>query len=312
MRILIAGGTGLIGRALSADLAADGHDVIVLSRSPERVRDLPAGVHAERWDARTADGWAHLADGADAIVNLAGENLAGTSLIPRRLTEERKRIIRESRIQAGQAVVEAAEQAGKKPGVVVQASGIGYYGFTGNERLDEDASPGDDFLAQFALRDWEPSTEAVEGMGVRRVIIRTGAVLDRHEGALPRLLLQHRLLVGGPIGGGRQWLSWIHLLDEVAAIRFLIERQDASGPFNLTAPEPKTNAEFSRALGRVISRPSFMPIPAFPLRLALGEISNVVLEGQRVIPRRLLELGFQFRFPVAEAALKDVLGKADS
>ncbi len=312
MRILITGGTGLIGRALSADLAADGHDVIVLSRSPERAQDLPAAVRAERWDARTADGWAHLADGADAIVNLAGANLAGTSFIPSRWTVDRKRIIRESRIQAGQAVVEAVEQVGTKPSVVIQASGIGYYGFTGDERLDEDASPGDDYLAQLASRDWEPSTEALEGMGVRRVIIRTGAVLDRHEGALPRLLLQYQLFVGGPIGGGKQWLSWIHLADEVAAIRFLIERQDASGPFNLTAPEPKTNAEFGRALGRVMGRPSFMPIPAFPLRWALGEISSVVLEGQRVIPRKLLDLGFEFRFPVAEAALKDVLGKADS
>jgi uncharacterized protein (TIGR01777 family) len=312
MRILITGGTGLIGRALSADLAADGHGVIVLSRSPEKAQDLPAGVRTERWDAHTADGWAHLADGADAIVNLAGANLAGKRIIPRRWTMERKRIIRESRIQAGQAVVEAVKQVATKPGVVIQASGVGYYGFTGDERLDESASPGDDFLAQFAFRDWEPSTEAVEDMGVRRVIIRSGAVLDRHEGALPRLLLQHRLFVGGPIGGGKQWLSWIHLLDNVAAIRFLIERQDASGPFNLTAPEPKTNAKFSRALGRVMGRPSFVPIPAFPLRWVLGEISSVVLEGQRVVPRKLLDMGFEFRFPVAEAALKDVLGKADS
>jgi uncharacterized protein (TIGR01777 family) len=312
MRILITGGTGLIGRALSANLAADGHEVVVLSRSPERAKDLPDRVRAEFWDARTADGWAHLADGANAIVNLAGANLAGSSFIPSRWTAERKRIIRESRTQAGQAVVEAVKQAGTKPGMVIQASGVGYYGFTGDERLTEDAPPGDDFLAQLASRDWEPSTEAVESMGVRRAIIRTGAVLDRKEGALPRLLFQYRLFVGGPIGGGRQWLSWIHPADAVAAIRYLIERQEASGPFNLTAPEPKPNAEFGRALGRVMGRPSFVPIPGLPLRLALGEISSVVLEGQRVIPRRLLDLGFEFRFPMAEAALKDVLDKAES
>ncbi len=310
MRVIITGGTGLIGRALSADLVADGHQVILLSRSPERTTAAPSagdGVQIERWDARTADGWAHLADGADAIVNLAGENLAGAGFFPSRWTEERKRLIRDSRVYAGQAVVQAIERSSQKPAVIVQASGIGYYGSTGDKLLTEDDPPGSDFLARLAHDDWEPSTAAVETLGVRRVIIRTGAVLDPREGALPRLLLPFRLFVGGPMGSGRQWLSWIHLQDQVRAIRFLIENKAASGPFNLCAPHPLTNAEFARLLGKVLGRPSFVPVPAFALRLALGEVSAVVLEGQRAISRRLLDLGFRFQFPDAESALRDLL-----
>ncbi len=310
MRVIITGGTGLIGRALASSLAADGHQAIVLSRSPQRA--LSAGsvgerVQVERWDGRTAEGWGHLADGADAIVNLAGENLAGAGFFPSRWTQERKRLIRDSRVYAGQAVVQAVEQSGRKPGVVVQASGIGYYGSTGDQPLTEDAPPGADFLARLAHDDWEPSTAAVEKLGVRRVIIRSGAVLDPREGALLRLLLPFRLFVGGPLGSGRQWLSWIHLQDQVRAIRFLIENQAASGPFNLCAPHPLTNADLARTLGKVLGRPSFVPVPAFALRLAFGEVAAVVLEGQRALPRRLLDLGFSFRFPDAESALRDLL-----
>jgi uncharacterized protein (TIGR01777 family) len=307
MRVLIAGGTGLIGRALSTDLISKGYQVIALSRSPERVVGLPAGVQVEKWDARTADGWAHLADGADAIVNLAGANLAGTGFFPSRWTEERRRSIRDSRLNAGRAIVQAVAQAHQKPRVVIQASGVGYYGSKGDQELDEDAPPGDDFLARVAAEEWEPATVAVEELGVRRVMIRSGAVLSTEEGALPRLLLPYRLFVGGPMGNGKQWLSWIHLQDEAAAIRFLIENEEASGPFNLTAPEPLTNAEFGKTIGRVMGRPSFMPVPAFAMRLAFGEVSSVVLEGQRAIPKRLLGLGFTFRFPSAESALQDLL-----
>lgn len=308
MRVVITGGTGLIGHALSASLASDGHKVIVLSRSPERATNLPDGVRVERWDARTADGWVQLADGADAIVNLAGANLAGGGFLPSRWTDERKRVIRDSRVYAGQAVVEAVSQADQKPGVIIQASGIGYYGFRGDEWLAEDAAPGDDFLARLASDDWEPSTAPVEEMGVRRAIIRTAAVLDRDEGALPSAMLPFRLFVGGPIGSGKQWLSWIHLADEVAAIRFLIENAEARGPFNLSAPNPLTNADFGRVLGRVMGRPYYFPTPAFALKLAFGELSSVLLEGQRVLPQRLLDMGFTFRFPDAEDALRDLLG----
>jgi uncharacterized protein (TIGR01777 family) len=280
---------------------------VVLSRAPERATGLHPDVRAERWDGRTTNGWAHLADGADAIVNLAAAQLAGGRLLPSRWTDKRKRIIRESRVQAGQAVVEAVSQASQKPGVVIQSSGVGYYGFRGDEQVTEDAQPGDDFLARMAHDDWEPSTEPVEEMGVRRVVIRTAPVLDATEGALPSMMLPFRFFVGGPMGSGKQWLSWIHIQDEVAAIRFLIDHQEASGPFNLSAPNPMTNADFSRELGRAMGRPSFVPVPGFAMKLAFGEVTSVLLEGQRAIPERLQDLGFEFRFPDAGAALENLL-----
>jgi len=300
MRVIITGGTGLIGRALVADLTKDDHETIVLSRRPERAAGLPAEVRVERWDAQTAEGWGSLADGADALVNLAGENIAG------RWTASRKRRIRESRLNAGRAVVQAVELAGVKPRVVVQASGAGYYGPRGDEEVVEEEPPGSDFLGQLAI-EWEASTAPVERMGVRRAVIRSGAVLSTEGGAFPPMLLQSRLFLGGPLGSGRQWLPWIHIADEVRAIRFLIENERAQGPFNLVAPYPLTSVEFNRALGRVMRRPAFMPVPAFALRLLAGEMSTVLLDGQRAIPRRLLDLGFAFRFPKAEEALRDLL-----
>lgn len=308
MRYIITGGTGLIGTALAKSLVADGHEVIVLSRTPGKGNGLPDGVRVVGWDARTAKGWGHLAEGAGAIVNLAGANLAGQGFLPSRWTEERKRIIRDSRVDAGRAVVAAVEQATEKPGVVVQASGVGYYGARDDEVLTEEAEAGDDFLARLAAEDWEPSTAPVEGMGVRRVIIRTGAVFSSEEGALPRLALPFRLFVGGRLGSGDQWLSWIHLQDEVRAIRFLVDQEQARGPFNLTAPHPVTNAGLARTLGKVLNRPAWLPLPGFVMRLAFGEVAGVLLEGQRAVPRRLLEMGFQFRFPDPETALRDLLG----
>jgi uncharacterized protein (TIGR01777 family) len=301
MRTIITGGSGLIGRALAANLTADGHEVIVLSRNPDRATGLPKGVRAERWDGRTAEGWSHLADGANAIVNLAGENIAAG-----RWTAGRKRRIRDSRLNAGQAVVQVVEGATHKPKVVVQSSGIGYYGPRGAEEITEEASAGNDFLSQVAI-DWEASTAPLDDMGLRRPIIRTGVVLSTQGGALPRLLLPFKLFVGGPLGGGRQWLPWIHIADEVSAIRFLMEHPEANGPFNLSAPNPLTNADFSRVLGKVIKRPAFLPTPGFALRLVLGEMATALLDGQRAVPRRLLDLGFAFRFPEAEAALRDLL-----
>ncbi len=306
MRIIITGGTGLIGRALAANLVPEGHEVVVLSRHPERAV-MPPGVRAERWDARTAEDWGHLADGADAIVNLAGENPAGRGFLPSRWTPERRRAIRESRVHAGRAVVQAVERAALKPDVVVQASGTGYYGPRGHEEVTEETPPGNDFLARIARDDWEPSTAPVEAMGVRRVIVRTGIVLSASGGALPRMTLPFRLFLGGPLGNGRQGIPWIHIADEVAVIRFAIQNGAVHGPLNAVAPHPLTNAEFSRALGRVMGRPAFIPIPALGLRLLFGDVASLLLQGQMAIPRRLLEMGFTFRFPEAEAALGDVL-----
>lgn len=301
MRVVITGGTGLIGRALSASLAADGHEVIVPSRSPQRALAFPDGVRVVRWDARTAQGWGELVDGADAIVNLAGQNIFG------RWTAEYKRRIRESRLEAGQAVVEAVEQAKTKPKVVVQASGVGYYGPRGDEIVTEDASAGEGYLGRTAVA-WEGSTAPVEGLGVQRAIARIGIVLSTKGGALPKMLLPFRLFVGGRLGDGSQWFPWIHIADAVRALRFLMENDRAQGPFNLAAPNPLTNAQFTRALGRVLGRPSFLRVPSFAVRLVFGEMSTLVLDGQRAVPRHLEELGFDFRFPQIEAALEDLLG----
>jgi uncharacterized protein (TIGR01777 family) len=300
-RVLIAGGTGLIGRALSASLAQDGHEVIVLSRDPERAKNLPANVGVERWDARTAEGWGGLADGAHAVVNLAGEGIAAG-----RWTTERKSGIRESRLNAGQAVVQAIESAKQKPLVLVQASGVGYYGPCGEEDVPEGAPTGQDYLARLAV-EWEASTAGVEAMGVRRAIIRTGVVLSKNGGALPRMMLPFRLFVGGRLGSGRQWLPWIHIADEVGAIRFLMENEKAKGAFNLCASNPVTNADFSRLLGRRLGRPAVVPTPAFVLRLMFGEMAGMLLTGQRAVPRHLTQMGYAFRFAEAEAALGDIL-----
>jgi len=307
MRVVITGGTGLIGRALATNLVVDGHEVIVLSRSPERARRLPDGVRVERWDARTAKGWGHLADEATAIVNLAGASLAGEGFFPTRWTPKRLLVIRESRLDAGRAVVEAVAQARKKPRVVVQASTVGYYGYHGDELLTEEAPPGKDWAARFVAQEWEPSTLPVEEMGVRRVVIRSGVVFSIEDGALPRLLLPFRLFAGGPMGSGKQWYTWIHVQDHARALRFLIETEAARGTVNVTAPNSVPNGDLAKLIGRMMSRPAFIPVPAFAMRLVFGEVADVVLKGQRVLPRRLLELGFEFDFPTAEAALRDLL-----
>ncbi|HNS49939.1 MAG TPA: TIGR01777 family oxidoreductase [Anaerolineae bacterium] len=307
MRVIITGGTGLIGRALSAHLSAAGRDVVLLSRRPEAVTGLAGEVRAEKWDGRTADGWAHLADGAGAIVNLAGANISGDGLLPSRWNAARKRLIRESRLDAGRAVVEATERASQKPGVVIQASGVGFYGPHADDPVTEDSSPGQDFLAAFAAREWEPSTAPVEALGVRRAVIRTGVVLSKTGGALRPMLLQHRFYAGGPIGNGRQWLSWIQLEDEARAILFLIDNPAASGAYNLAAPRAVTNAELSRALGRVLHRPSWLPLPGAVMRAAFGEVADLLLTGQQAVPKRLLEQGFQFRFPEIEPALREAV-----
>lgn len=301
MRVIITGGTGMIGRALAAALGSAGEEVIVLSRRPGEVAGLPDGVRVVQWDAGTAEGWGSLADGAEAIVNLAGESIASG-----RWTAERKRRIQQSRVKAGRAVVQAVEAAREKPRVVIQASAVGYYGPRGDEEVTEDTPPGSDFLSQVCV-DWEASTESVEALGVRRVVLRTGVVLSAAEGALPPMLLPFRFFVGGRLGSGRQWVPWIHLADEVAAIGFLLEAEAAKGVFNLAAPQPVTNAELSRLVGRVLRRPALLPAPAFALRVLLGELATVVLDGQRAVPKRLQELGFAFRYPEIEGALRDLL-----
>jgi uncharacterized protein (TIGR01777 family) len=292
---------------LVAKLDGQGHEVTVLSRRPESKRGLiPARVQLAKWDAQSAEGWGHLAEGADALLNLAGENLAGEGLIPTRWTKARKQKIMDSRVQAGRAVVRAVEAAADKPKVVIQASAVGYYGARLDEPLTEAARPGADFLARVCV-EWERSSQPVEALGVRRAIIRSGVFLSPQSGALARLLLPFRFFVGGPMGSGNQWLSWIHPQDEIEAILYLIKHEGAQGPFNLCSPVPVTNRTFAKRLGRVLRRPAFFRIPGFLLRAALGEVASTVLEGQRALPQALQDLGYDFRFPQIEPALRDVL-----
>ncbi len=309
MNVLITGGSGLIGRALVADLTHRGRAVTVLTRSPQRAASLlPPGVVAHPWDGRTLEGWSHLVSQSEAVINLAGETIAGenlTAILTRRWTPAVKTRLQESRTRIGALLSEAIANAEHKPRVLVQASAVGYYGNVSDREVTEDAPPGQDFLAQ-VCREWEAATASVEELGIRRVILRTGLVLARTGGIMPVMLLPVRLFVGGPLGNGKQALPWIHLADEVAAIRFLLENE-AAGPYNLSAPKPVTQREFTHTAARVLKRPAFFPTPAFALRLMLGEKAQLVLEGQRALPKRLLEAGFEFRFPTLQAALEDLL-----
>ncbi len=289
-RAIVIGGTGFIGRPLVRELKSAGYEVIVLSRRPGS--GSVGGIRFQSWDGRTSAGWVDQASGALGIINLAGENIASG-----RWTKRRRKAILESRIWAGEAVTEAVERAMVKPGVVVQASAIGFYGPRREDRLEETSNRGEGFLAD-VVGIWERSTRAVEDFGVRRVIARSGLVLGLDGGAFPRLLLPFRMFAGGPLGRRRRGFSWIHLKDEIRALRFLLENPDASGAFNLTAPQPVNQGEFTRILGKVLGRPAWLPVPGFTLKAVFGAMAGeTLLADQTVIPARLLADGFRFEFP---------------
>jgi uncharacterized protein (TIGR01777 family) len=298
MRVLITGGTGLIGGELSKSLTADGHQVVILTRS-SRPSPNPQTTFV-RWDAETAEGWGHLVNEVDAIVNLAGEGIADG-----RWSDARKKRIYTSRIAAGKAVMQALQLATTLPKVLIQSSAVGYYGPRGDEILDETSAPGADFLAQVCF-DWEASTADAEAMGIRRAVIRTGIVLSNDGGAWPKIVLPFKLFAGGPMGSGRQYWPWIHIDDEIRAIRFLLENPEARGVFNLSAPTPLSNKEFAARVGSVMGRPAFFPAPAPALKLALGDMSTVLLDGQRAIPAHLQKLGFTFQYPELDAAVRQL------
>jgi len=287
MRVLIAGGSGFIGTHLSRFLRDEGHEVIIVSRDPSR------GI--------SYDEVRNYIDGSTVLINLAGENIAG------RWTASKKRKIRESRLWAGRKLVDEIRKSGSKPGAFLQASAIGFYGRSLEGEFDEHSPPGDDFLARLVV-DWENSTRELEDMGIRRVILRIGMVLAKDGGAYPRMSFPFRFGLGGRVGSGKQWISWIHIYDLVRAVRFLME-SPFSGPFNLVAPHPVRNEEFTRTLCEVLRRPCFLPVPAFILKILFGEMADyLLLEGQRVIPRRLMEAGFQFRYPHLKEALENLEG----
>lgn len=300
MHVLITGGTGFIGRALSASLLQDGHRVTVLTRKlPLAAERLPAGAQA-------ISDLAH-ADAVDAVVNLAGANLGAT-----RWTASVKNGFRSSRIDTTRGLVDWMSRLAVKPKRLISGSAIGWYGPHGDERLTEIEPAGSDFSATLC-RDWESEANRAAALGVRVCTLRTGIVLGRSGpaggGALAQMLPAFRLGGGGPMGSGRQWMSWIHLDDHVALTRFLIEHESASGPFNATAPEPVRNADFAKTLGRVLGRPAVLPMPGFALKLIVGEMAEILLSGQRVLPRAALDAGFQFRYPQLEGALRAVLDR---
>ena len=295
MKVVIAGGTGFLGTQLTASLRADGHDVRLLTRRP-RASDEVAWSPAD-----PAGAWTTTLEAADAVVNLAGE-----SIETGRWTVARKRAILESRLAATRAIASAINRSGRPPRVLLNASAVGVYGSTGAEPLDEASAPGSDFLASVCV-EWEACARAART--ARVVVLRTGLVLDATGGALPKLARPFRLCAGGRVGSGRQYWSWIHVEDWVRLVRWAIATGDVEGPVNLTAPNPVTNAEFARTLGRVLHRPSILPAPAFALRLLLGEMADaLVVGGQRVLPAVATARGFTFRYPNLEAALRHIYG----
>lgn len=302
MRIIIAGGSGMIGKRLGAAMVEQGHEVIGLSRNPLGASDARnAGIRLEEWDGRSAAGWGHLADGADVLINLAGENIGAG-----RWTARRKQEIISSRVNSGAAIVEAVRLARQKPGLVIQSSGVDYYGVHGAEQIDEDHPAGDSYLSEVCKR-WEDATREVEDFGIRRVVYRGAVVLTLDGGAFPRILMPFKFFAGGRLGSGGQWFSWIHMEDQIAALRWIIENPSAFGVYNFAAPGPIQNKELARTIGKVMRRPSIFPVPAFAIRLLFGEMAVTVLGGQRVIPRRLEQEGFRFQYPTIEAAVRTLV-----
>jgi uncharacterized protein (TIGR01777 family) len=299
MKIVLAGATGFLGRPLTRALAAEGHELVGLTRRPRANAD----VREVAWRPDgTAGPWAGEIDGADVVVNLAGESIADG-----RWTAERKRTLRDSRLRATGSLVAAIERAGRRPRLLLSSSAVGYYGPRGDERIDETTPAGGDFLAQLSV-EWENAAQAAAAHGARVVRLRTGLVLENDGGALAAMLTPFKLGVGGPLGTGRQFWPWIHRHDWIALVRFLIARPDVEGAVNATAPEPVTNEVFSKTLARVLGRPSLFKAPAFALRLAMGEMADaLLLNGQRVVPTRALEMGFEFRYRDLEPALRHIL-----
>jgi uncharacterized protein (TIGR01777 family) len=293
MRILIAGGSGFLGSRLRDTLRADGHDVRTLTRTPRRDGDI-------HWRADALDrGWWDSLAGTDAVINLAGTSIAGG-----RWTPARKADIRDSRIRATQAIV-AGLDGTRSTAALISSSATGYYGLHGDEPLTEDAPPGSDFLAD-VCRDWERAARETR-TATRVVLLRTGLVLSRDGGALPPMALPFRFGAGGRIGSGRQVMSWIHVDDWVGIVRWALATPAVTGPINLTAPGPVTNAVFTRALAAALHRPAIVPAPAFALRLLLGEMADaLILGGQRVIPAKALRLGYRFRFETIDGALGEI------
>ncbi len=297
MKVAISGATGLIGTALRESLAADGIETVALSRK-SKVPPLET-IH---WDVENGRFDASPLEQVDAVVHLAGEPIA------QRWNEARKKAIRDSRVKSTKLLVEGLKSLKRRPKVLLSGSAVGFYGDRGDEMLDERSPPGSGFLPE-TCQAWEHAAMEAMGFGLRTAVLRTGIVLSTRGGALKKMLPPFRLGVGGPVGSGTQWMSWIHIDDIVGAIRHVLATEDVMAAVNGTAPEPRTNAEFTRELAGALSRPAFLPAPAFGLKIAFGEMASILLEGQRVVPKKLLETGYRFRFPDLGSALSDVLAR---
>ncbi len=298
MNVLVTGATGVIGRAACAALVGRGDRVTAVSRAKDAAARLPAGVRVVEGDPAASGPWQDALAAADACLHLAGEPIAEG-----RWTAEKKRRIRESRVRSTENVAAVVRERGPK--VLVSGSAVGFYGSRGDEALDETSAPGEGFLAD-VCREWEAAAAPARSRA-RVVLLRTGVVLAREGGAFPRLVRPFKLFAGGPLGDGAFWMPWIHLADQVGLALLALDDARAEGPLDATAPEPARNRDLAAAIGRTLGRPSALRTPAFALSLALGEMASAVLASQRVLPRRALALGYAFRFPALDGALRDLL-----
>ena len=299
MRVTLTGATGRIGRRLVAALQERGDEVTVLSRDAERARSA-LGVEAHAWQPQSEPAPAAALAGRDGVLHLASEDVA------QRWTTAAKQRLLASRELGTRNLVAGLRAAEPRPGALVSASAVGYYGPRGDEPIPEDAAPGDDFLAGICVA-WEREAAAAEELGVRVARVRTGIVLDKHCGALPKMLPFFRLGVGGPVAGGRQQMPWIHVDDLVGVYLAALDGEDWHGPVNAAAPDPATNREFSKALGRALHRPALAPVPALVLRTLYGEMAQIVITGQRAVPERAQALGYRFHHPELDEALRSAL-----
>ena len=301
MRVAVTGATGLVGTALGESLSRDECGLVLLVRNPDRAKKAFPSAQVVKWEATSGPPPREVLEGLDAVVNLMGEPIAAG-----RWTKERKKAIRDSRVVGTSNLIEGLSRCQNCPPVLVSFSAIGYYGDRGNEPLEEGSDAGSGFLVA-VCKEWEEQAEQATRLGIRVVLMRGGLVLSTRGGALPRILPPFKLCVGGPLGSGGQWMSWIHIDDEVAVIRYAIDEEAIHGPLNCTAPYPVSNKDFSRELGKSLGRPSWMPVPAFALRLLFGEMADTLLQGQRVLPARLQAVGYQFRFPELGGALHNLI-----
>ena len=299
MKIMITGGTGFVGTQLTSRLIQDGYEVTILTRSLKGGKKISPGISYLEGDPTQKGPWQEAIKHHDAVINLAGASIFS------KWTEEHKKAIRESRVNTTRNIVEGIPSSPEKPFTLFSTSAVGYYGFCGDEKLTEESPHGDDFLASIAV-EWEGEALKARDKGARVVITRFGIVMGEKGGALSQMIPLFKKYIGGPIGSGRQWFSWVHIKDLAEAFAFLLKHPEISGPVNVCSPNPVRNKDLARALGRALHKPSFMPAPGFMIKLVLGEFGSVILEGQRVIPKRLLENGFVFQYAEIDKALQSI------